>query len=115
MFSMLKFLITFCVSFLLLSIPVQKKPLFYYLNKWAKPITDEVFMGSRDVLIDGVKKSKNFSQKLFNNTVPQQDEISLQNSSIDKKEMLKSIEHDHGEQYTAEERDMLKKILLQKE
>lgn len=114
MFAMLKFAITFCVSFLLLSIPVQEKPLFYYLNNWAKPITDEVFTGSKDVLLKGVKKSKNFSQKLFNNTVPQ-DEISLQNSSIDKKEVLKNIEHDHGEHYTEEEKDMLKKILLNKE
>lgn len=113
MFAMLKFFITFCVSFVLLSIPVQNKPLFYYLNDWAKPITDEVFMGSKDVLLDGVKKSKNFGQKLFNNTVPQ-DEISLQNSSIDKKEMIKKIEHDHGESYTEEEKDMLKKILLNK-
>lgn len=114
MFAMLKFMITFCVSFLLLSIPVQEKPLFYYLNRWAKPITDEVFTGSKDVLLKGVKKSKNFSQKLFNNTVPQ-DEISLQNSSIDKKEVLKNIEHDHGEHYTEEEKDMLKKILLNKD
>lgn len=113
MFAMLKFFITFCVSFLLLSIPVQKKPLFYYLNDWARPITEEVFAGSKDVLLKGVKKSKNFSQKLFNNTTPESDEISLSNSSIDKKEMLKSIEHDHGEHYTNEERDMLKKILIE--
>lgn len=111
MFSMLKFLITFCFSFLLLSIPVQKKPLFYYLNSWAEPITNEVFSGSKDVLLEGVKKSKSFGQKIFNNTVPQKDEISLQNSSLDKKEALKVI--DHGEDYTAEEKDMLKKILIE--
>ena len=112
MFAMLKFLITFCFSFLLLSIPVQKKPLFYYLNQWAKPITQEVFSGSREVLLEGVKKSKNFSHKIFNNTVPQSDEISLQNSSIDKgrKKALEVI--DHGEDYTAEEKNMLKKILI---
>ena len=112
MFSMLKFVITFCFSFLLLSIPVQNKPLFYYLNQWAKPITNEVFSGSRDVLLKGVKRSKNFSQQIFNNTVPQKDEISLQNSSLDKgkHEALKHI--DHGEDYTAEEKDMLKKILI---
>jgi hypothetical protein len=113
MFSMLKFLITFCFSFLLLSIPVQRKPLFYYLNQWAQPITNEVFSGSKDVLLEGVKKSKSFGQKIFNNTVPQKDEISLQNSSIDKskKQALDII--DHGEDYTAEEKDMLKKILIE--
>lgn len=114
MFSMLKFLITFSISFLLLSIPVQKKPLFYYLNQWAEPITNEVFSGSKEVLLEGVKKSKTFSQKLFNNTVPKEDAISLQNSSVDKNKILDDIDHDHdhGEDYTAEERDMLKKILI---
>jgi hypothetical protein len=110
MFSMLKLFITFCFSFLLLSIPVQRKPLFYYLNQWAKPITNEVFSGSKEAILKGVKSSKSFSHKLFNNSVPEADKISIQSSSIDKKKALKKM--DHGEGYTAEEKDMLKKILL---
>lgn len=101
---------TFCFSFLLLSIPVQRKPLFYYLNQWASPITKEVFSESKSVILKGVKSSKAFSHKIFNNTIPDSDKISIQSSSIDKKEALKNI--DHGEDYTAEEKDMLKKILL---
>ena len=110
MFSALKFMISFCFSFLLLSIPVQKKPLFFYLNQWAQPITEEIFTGSKDVLLNGVKQSKTFGKKLFNNTAPSTDNISLQSSStVKRKKTLEDI--DHGEAYTAEEKDMLLNIL----
>lgn len=110
MFSMLKFAIAFCFSFLILSIPVQNQPLFYYLNDWASPITKEVFTGTKNTLLDGVKKTKKVGSKLFNNTTPKKDEISLQSSSIDKVELKKHL--DHAENYTAEERGMLEKIIL---
>lgn len=110
MFSALKFLISFCVSFVVLSIPVQQKPLFYYLNRWAEPITQEIFTGSKEVLIEGVKQSKTFGKKLFNNTAPAGDDISLQSSSVvKKKKTLEDIHHD--ETYTEEEKNMLLNIL----
>ncbi|MEC7274992.1 MAG: hypothetical protein VXV96_01630 [Bdellovibrionota bacterium] len=111
MFSILKFSIAFCFSFLLLSIPVQEKPLFYYLNTWAQPITEEVFSGSREALLDGVKKGKSFSTKIFNNTIPKEDKISTKSSSVDKEELEEHL-HNHSEDYTMEERDMLQKIIL---
>lgn len=113
MFSMLKFLISFCVSFVLLSIPVQNKPLFFYLNSWAKPITQEIFADSKDVLLKGVRQGKSFGKKLFNNTAPTIDKINLSSSSIDKGkgEVKVAPEIDHDETYTEEEKDMLIKIL----
>lgn len=109
MFSALKFMISFCVSFLVLSIPVQQKPLFFYLNQWAQPITEEIFSGSKDALLQGVKQSKTFGKKLFNNTAPSSDNISFQSSSVTKKKTIEDI--DHNETYTAEEKDMLLNIL----
>jgi len=111
MFSLLKFAITFSVSFLLLSIPVQRKPLFYYLNDWASPVTKEIFTGSRSVLLDGVKKGKKIGSKLFNNTIPEGDNLSLQSSSVDRQKVKKEIIQ-HPD-YTDEEKDMLSKILIQ--
>jgi len=112
MFSALKFLIAFCVSFVFLSIPVQNKPIFYYLNGWASPITEEIFSGSKQVLLDGVREGKTFGKKLFNNVAPDTDNISLQSSSVVKKNVKKVVQEiDHNETYTDEEKDMLIKIL----
>ena len=36
---MIKFLFYFSISFLVLSIPVKKRQLFYYLDQWANPYT----------------------------------------------------------------------------
>jgi len=110
MFSALKFVISFCLSFLLLSIPVQNKPLFFYLYGWAQPITEEVFSGSKEVLLNGVKQSKNFGKKLFSNTAPSTDKISTKSSSINRsKESLEEISN--NESFTAEEKGMLINIL----
>jgi hypothetical protein len=113
MFSMIKFTIAFCLSFVLLSIPVQKKPLFYYLNNWAAPITGEIFSQSKSVLIKGVKEGKNFSKKIFNNAKPDLDKISTQSSSIDrvKRATLETLDKESHGEYTDEERSMLSKIL----
>ena len=36
---MIKFLFIFSISFFVLSIPIQKRQLFYYLDQWANPYT----------------------------------------------------------------------------
>lgn len=113
MFATFKFFICFCVSFVLLSIPVQRKPLFFYLNEWASPITSEIFSSSRDVILDSIQKSKKVGTKLFNNTKPgNEDVISTQSSAVE--QLNKEVEHDfdHGETYTEEEKHMLKEILI---
>jgi hypothetical protein len=113
MFSLIKFTIAFCLSFVLLSIPVQKKPLFYYLNDWAAPITGEIFDHSKSVLIKGVKDGKTFGKKIFNNAKPDLDQISIQSSSVDraKKSALETLDKDFHSDYTDEEKSMLTKIL----
>jgi len=113
MFSLIKFTVAFCLSFVLLSIPIQRKPLFYYLNDWAAPITGEIFDNSKSVLIKGVKEGKSFGKKIFNNAKPDLDKISIQSSSIDrvKKSSLETLDKENHSDYTDEEKDMLTKIL----
>lgn len=121
MFSIIKFFIAFSVSFVFLSIPIQSKPIFYYLNQWASPITSEIFTSSKKVLIEGVHETKVISKKMFNNTRPKQDHISVTSSSLDKmkdkpsninnkvKEEIEGIKH--SDEYTDEEKNMLNNIL----
>jgi len=121
MFSIIKFFIAFCVSFVFLSIPIQNKPIFYYLNQWATPITSEIFTSSQKALIDGVQETKIISHKMFNNTRPKQDQISVTSSSLDKKKAKPSnMNHQirdeiegikHSDEYTDEEKNMLNNIL----
>lgn len=121
MFSIIKFFIAFCVSFVFLSIPIQNKPIFYYLNQWASPITTELFTSSRKALIDGVQETKVISKKMFNNTRPKEDQISVTSSSLDKKKDRPSNINDevkeeiegikHSDEYTDEEKNMLNNIL----
>ncbi len=113
MFSLIKFVIAFCLSFVILSIPIQRKPAFYYLNNWAAPITGEIFDTSKSALLKGVKDGKNFGKKVFNNTKPGLDRISTKSSSIDRetKASLKAAREDAHSDYTDEEKDMLIKIL----
>ena len=119
MFSVLKFMIAFCFSFVLLSIPIQQKPMFYYLNDWASPITQEIFSSSKQALMKGVKSTKKIGNKMFNNTRPEQDKINVQSSSVNKKsrDYDHELEHEiegikHSDEYTDEEKNMLNQILL---
>ncbi len=124
MFAVIKFFLAFCISFVLLSIPVQERPIFYYLNQWAKPITQELFNSSKSAIIDGVKETKVIGKKMFNNSIPKEDQISITSSSIDKKQSHTDHFHEelddeiegikHSDEYTDEEKNMLNKILQNK-
>ena len=129
MFAIIKFFLAFCLSFVFLSIPIQDKPIFYYLNQWAEPITSEIFNSSKSAIIEGVKETKVISKKMFNNTKPKGDEISVTSSSISHKKNkshshvqdiveAEEINHEiegikHSDEYTDEEKNMLNNILKQ--
>ncbi len=127
MFAVLKFFLAFCISFVLLSIPIQEKPIFYYLNQWAQPITSEIFSSSKSAIIEGVKETKVIGKKMFNNTKPKADEISVTSSSVNRSSKPKHIQkqadeeeinHEiegikHSDEFTDEEKNMLNNILKQ--
>lgn len=110
MFSMIKFCIAFCFSFLLLSLPLNKKPLFFYLDDWAKPFTSRVFKHTQIVFLESVEDGKTFGKKIFNNSLPESESTSQKGDTIQTKSsaLEKDIQNDN---YTDEEKDMLSKIL----
>ncbi len=111
-----------------MSIPIQNKPIFYYLNEWAEPITQEIFSSSKSALLEGVKETKVIGKKMFNNTKPKVDKISVKSSSINKEDENHSHFHQdeinsdlsdeiegikHSDEFTDEEKNMLNNILKQ--
>ncbi len=101
-------LLWFSASFLILSIPVNEQPLFGHLSA--------VFGSSAQVIIDDfseraeetVKVGKDAINKLFKAAPANSDRLELKQSGMVKDE-------EPGEDYTVEEREMLKNILKQKE
>lgn len=94
----IKFLIYFSLSFFILTIPMSGTPLFYSLEKAARPITHSLFSYVKKGSKEGLEKSK----KLFSNTVPPKKDIIKTKKSSTKKPMGK---------YTEEEKEFLENIL----
>lgn len=111
MFTMIKFSLSFCLSFLLLSVPLNQKPLFFYLDRWAKPFTDRVFKHSQVVFWESVQDGKKFGQKIFFNNLPdqekKQDRVRVKSSATARSKESRQINDD----YTEEEKNMLSRIL----
>ncbi len=94
----IKFMIYFSLSFFILTIPMSGNPLFYSLEKVARPITKNLFSYVREGSKEGIAKSKKF----FSNTVPPKKDVVKTKSSSTKKPMGK---------YTEEEKEFLENIL----
>jgi hypothetical protein len=95
---LIKFLFYFSLSFFILTIPMSGTPLFYSLEKVARPVTENLFSYVREGSKEGIKKSKKF----FSNTVPPKRDIIKTRKSSTKKPMGK---------YTEEEKEFLQNIL----
>ncbi|MCP4913929.1 MAG: hypothetical protein GY909_12525 [Oligoflexia bacterium] len=115
----IKFAIYFSLSFIILSFPVGNKPIFNHLNKVAQPYTTELFSSFFDKAKDNIQTGKEFGKKLFSTKIDKQDLIKTQFSSTVKeaqpqerrkikKELKKELNNDS---YTAEEKELLKKII----
>jgi hypothetical protein len=70
------------------SFPVNKKPLFYHLHESVSPISGKLLEKTIDVL----ESTKDFSKKLFTNSIPneekldnKQDQIRVLSSALEKK------------------------------
>lgn len=111
MFFILKFMISFVVSFLILSIPMGKVTIFEGLSKVTSPYTQKVFslISKNSKEIVGVTKEA--SGKFFDNTKPALvDQVMEQSSSVSRG-LGEALEEDLVEDYTSEERALLEKIL----
>jgi len=65
----LKYFILFTISFLILSIPISRKPLFFHLHKNLNPFTETLFDMVEKESKEKIKKGKEMGAKLLNNSL----------------------------------------------
>lgn len=114
MFFILKFSISFVVSFLILSIPIGDKTLFQSLSAVTAPYTKQVFKVVTKNTNEVVGVTKEATHKIFHNTKPEMvDQIKEKSSSVSRKvrQEIKEVQEDLSEDYTIEERQMLEQVL----
>lgn len=115
LFSPVKFLIYFSISFLILCIPIKgDKHVFDYLEEVARPLTSKVYFFLNEKTNEGLRESK----KIFTNSAPIiKDKIKSSLSSAAKKgkkikeDVKDNLKDEKFENYTIEEREAIKKIL----
>lgn len=106
--SFIRYTIYFAISFTILSIPVNNRPLFGHLHKHTAPYTSRVFIQIADSVKRGIEKGK----RIFINSDPGHDHsdviMATQSSTLDKN--LEEVQIPEGE-YTDEEKEVLEKVL----
>ena len=107
----IKFLLYFSISYILLSIPIKDRPLFLHINKFTAPYTSKLFAYTADGVQKGIKSGKKF----FSNSSPDLNDFIKSSKSAIKKEGQKSLELlDEKdlplESYTAEEEELIKQL-----
>ena len=122
MFRALRFLISFLISFMILSIPIGKKPLFSHAHKFLAPYTGQLFNQTSSMMDEVLKKGANKTKMFFTNSTPhpspqKKENIDKVDSSLsatqhrDKQSDVEVILESRTEKITAEEEEMLKKVL----
>jgi hypothetical protein len=116
-FFILKFIIYFSVSFVILSIPLPKGTIFSMLHSQTNEYTESLFSSVSKKAKKGIKSGSYYTKKIFSNSEPTlQDKVFSKFSSTKKKNYLdkevSKVEDDlDGEKFTDEERETLNKIL----
>ena len=124
MFGLIKTFFTFGFFYILISLPVSNKPLFFHMNVHTQPIVERIYKNTIEALVDLKKKIlKPTGEKLKNNIYSKIDEVSTKmsaNKKIDrkmkniKKEYQKKFHHhnhDHNHNYSDEDRKKLFDLL----
>lgn len=101
-----KFIFNFSVSFILLSIPVNKKPVFSHLYDFTKPYTQRIIGFSEEAFQTIYVDVSAILKKSYSNSTPSALEEDSLNLSASASEEIES----HAESYTDEEKEALKKI-----
>lgn len=96
MFSALKFIFHFIISYLILNITISSKPLFYHINSSLSPIVSKFITVFNIVSQESIDKSKKKIKKA----------ITTSNTK-------KAPSHAHSD-YTVKEKELLKKLLNKK-
>ena len=82
-FSFLKYSLAFFIFFVMLSIPLNDKPLFNHLNDITHPLTKSILNKVERQTLSALSTLKDFGKKLFSNATPTySDSISVKKSAI---------------------------------
>lgn len=110
MFSLFRFGFYFVISFFILSIPINKRPLFDLLYKASAPHREKISEMGEETIKDG----KTIGKKLFNNAPNLVDSVTNQ-QSVTKRSRAPAIPKSEltplEEQYSEQEQAILKKII----
>lgn len=109
---MIKFVIYFTISFIILSIPVSEdKALFDLANQLAKPYTTKLFIKIKTSISENISDAKDLPNKFFDNTsdkgLKKFDTVIEKKSALVKEKILNAPH----ENYTREEREAILNIL----
>jgi len=123
MIFLFKFSIYFVVSFIILSFPLNKKPIFEYAHEWSKPITLQIYDHIKNQSKSILKSTIEFSKNIFKNSTPRElDKVRSGFSGV-KKDSIRKIykakskpfihvkEKKPFDSYTPEEKNILNDIL----
>lgn len=122
MFKLLiKFPVYFAISFLILSIPINRKSLFYYVDEFTSQFTHPINVQIGKNLSKGNQLLKEISKKLFSTNIPSN--LDSIQSNMSGRQRVKTenlvIETDetveHEEIYTKEDKSLLKEVLRNNE
>ncbi len=112
MISMIiKPLLWFSFSFLVLSIPVSDKPLFNHISGVFGPTAQGVINDFGNRANESVQVGKKAIKQLFQAIPNNADKVGLRQSSSVKEKKAKEL--DPKDEYTIEEKELLKQILNQ--
>ncbi|MBT7608580.1 MAG: hypothetical protein HN576_02415 [Bacteriovoracaceae bacterium] len=117
MLFILKFIIYFSISFIILSIPLPKGTLFSMLHSQTNEYTSLLFISMSGQTKKVLKSGSYYTKKIFSNSEPTlQDKVFSKFSSTKKKiyldQEVSKVDADlDGEKFTNEEKEILNKIL----
>lgn len=105
MFSFLKFVLYFSISFVILSIPIKRKVLFNYMHSVFAPYTTAILKSVKDEATRGYRAGSRLTKQLFDNSPPEVvDSVRSRISSG-------MVKHNQQDAYTQEEQELLNKVL----
>ena len=113
MFRLIRFTIAFSLTFIILSIPWNKKTLFYHLSSVTAPMTNMVFNSITDNAKNTINKTKDISKDLFTKSkTTHTDRVQKTNSAIRKEnKYYKPYAEQVREEISHEDREQLNKII----
>ena len=116
MISSLKFILSFCLSFLILCIPAGDRPLFLHIYEKASPSANRYYREVKEETLNRLGQGKEIGKKLIMNANPDYVGKTAKKIKKDTTEEFDNLsqavkEETLKDKYTAEEEAMLSKIL----